>query len=319
MNTKPKTQRDFDSEESKLEAMFWRRWLLLASMPVVTTVVLAAVLPLVRRLVPDVWPWSGTDLLLITGLYVMIVIFAWYLTMQQRQILRLRDRLLAERYRAKEASQRHRQRLMALYALSQAIGDENDPRRVFDKLTRICKDIFHSDRASLMLLDHADDTLVVRSAIGHADLEKVIGARRKMGEGIAGWVAQNRQPLLLGHDDPRSRFDGSFTDDSELRSAMVVPLIVRGRVVGVLNVANDKSDIPYDDDDLTTLQVFAETAEYCLRHAENADWMRGLIRKLQDIGDGRGRPPAPEVADAATAEKARVEASRIRETEVLVP
>lgn len=271
----------FESEEARIDKMFWRHWIVLVSVPVLTTLVLAALLPAARSLLPEAWPWAGTDRLLAAGLYVMIMIFAWYVTIQQKRIMKLRDHLMAARFRDKEVRQRHRGRLMAFCALNQAIGDENDPREVFDTLVRLCQEIFSSDRVSLMLLNHRNEKLVVTAAVGIPDARNVVGVEQQMGEGIAGWVALHREPLLVGpdHNDPDvDRRRHNFG----VRSAMVVPLVVRDRVAGVLSVANDKSPIRYDEDDLTTLQVFSETAEYCIRHAENADWMRGLIRQLNE-------------------------------------
>jgi signal transduction protein with GAF and PtsI domain len=167
--------------------------------------------------------------------------------------------------------------------LSGAVGDENDPRLVFDKLTQLCMDIFGSDKVSLMLLDDNTQEFVVRVALGFPEDRYIIGSRRKIGEGIAGWVALHREPLLLGRDVDFSKFEGRVPESSELHSAMVIPLVVRDRVAGVLSVSNDATAADYNQDDLVTLQVFAETAEYCIRHAENTDWMRQLISKLQEM------------------------------------
>lgn len=285
-------QADDQLQKKQLDQMLWRQWFLLGSIPVLTTVVLAIILPIARNESPELWPWHGTDLILISGLYIMVVLFGWYTTKQQRRILDLRDRLVATRYEAREQRENHRNRLMAIMALSQALGDENDPRMVFDTLTKLCKDIFASDRASLMVVDDRTNELEVRAAIGHSNADEVLGTRRPVGEGVSGWVAQHREPLLLGSKFDPSKFPGEVQVSAKLRSAMIVPLIVREDVAGVLSVSNDVSDIEYDKDDLTTMKVFAETAEYCLRHAENADWMRTMIQQLRDFKQSGAEPPS---------------------------
>jgi putative methionine-R-sulfoxide reductase with GAF domain len=303
---------DFKSEERRLDALFWKQGILFACVPVLTTIVVVILLRLLRSFVPDLFPWEGTDLLLTSGLYVLVVMFGWYMTRQQKMMMKLRDNLHEARFRAKETEQQYRSRLMAISALSSAVGDENDPRVVFDKLAQLCMDIFGSDKVSLMLLDDKTQELVVRVALGFPEERNIIGSGRNVGEGIAGWVALHREPLLLGRDVDLSMFEGRVPASPGLHSAMVIPLVVRDHVAGVLSVSNDESGIDYDLDDLTTLQVFAETAEYCIRHAENSDWMRDLISKLQEIraeaiSDKKNEKPdwmtvlpfAPEYADDA--------------------
>jgi len=273
----------FEAAKRDLDSKVLQQWLLLTTVPVLTTVALATVLPFVREAYPDAWPWAGTDTLLASGLYLIIVLFAWHVISQQRRITKLRDALYEARSNAQDHRQRHRNRIMAICALNQAVGDENDPRAVFETLTKLCKDVFVSDQASLMTFDYKTQSLVVESAIGHEDTARVLGARRNLGEGIAGWVAERREPLLVSKHFDLSQFRGRLPDPGAIRSAMVVPLVVREQLVGVLSVANVRSNVDYDEDDLTTLQVFAETAEFCIRHAENADWMRGLIHQLHDM------------------------------------
>lgn len=274
--------REFETAKRDLDSKFLQQWLLMTTVPILTTVTLAMVMPFVREVYPDAWPWAGTDTLLVSGLYLVVILFAWHVITQQRRIMKLRDALYEARTDVHEARKRHRNRMMAICALNGAVGDESDPRSVFETLTRMCKDVFESDRSSLMTLDHKAQRLVVQAAFGHENTARVIGASRELGEGIAGWVALHREPLLLGKEFDQSRFHGRLPDVGAIRSAMIVPLVVREQVVGVLSVANVQCDVEYDTDDLTTLQVFAETAEFCIRHAENADWMRSLIRHFQE-------------------------------------
>ncbi len=90
---------------------------------------------------------------------------------------------------------------------------------------------FGADRVSLMLLE-SDNALVVRSAFGLRE-DIVKQAKRRLGEGIAGWVAQHGESLLLTGPVDESRFQGV---DPSIGSAIVAPLRVRDRIIGVVNV-----------------------------------------------------------------------------------
>jgi len=297
-------------EEARLETIFWRRWLVFACVPVLTTVMVVVLLRFLRSFIPGQLPWEGSDLILTSGLYVLVVLFGWYIFRQQKQNMRLRDILHDAQFNVRTAEQQYRSRLMAIRALSGAVGAEDDPRLVFDKLAQLCLEIFSSDYVSLMLVDESTQKLVVRVALGFKKIRCIIGAERGIGEGIAGWVALHREPLLLGRDADLARFEGRVPASPERHSAMVVPLLVRDKVVGVLSVSNDESEIDYDMDDLTTLQVFSETAEYCIRHAENADWMRDLISRLRDLRSETATAPVSAEDVASPLETVRTEKTR---------
>ena len=61
---------------------------------------------------------------------------------------------------------------------------------------------------------------------------------------------------------------------------MVVPIMVREELVGVLNVGNRNDKREYHDEDLQALMVFAENAGITCRHAEQTNWMRQTIQRL---------------------------------------
>jgi len=85
--------------------------------------------------------------------------------------------------------------------------------------------------------------------------------------------------LKAGH----SVFFGEQTREipavKESQPAIVVPIQVRDEMVGVINIASEKPGSTYDEEDLRALQVFAENVGSCIRHAEQAEWMRQIIQR----------------------------------------
>ncbi len=264
-----------------LDAHFWRLWFLLVGVSLVTIGALAVSLIGLRSSRERAWPWAGTETALLIALVALTGVFAVYLTYQQRRIIRLRSSLLAVEEKSRELSRRHRNRLVAFYSVSAVVGRQNDPQKVFNYIVRLCKHVFEAEHVSLMILDRKTQMLEVRAAHGHAHPEKVVGSKKRIGEGISGWVAQNREPLLLGGAVSEEKFPGHHTFDDSIASAMVVPLIVRDEVSGVLSVSNSVAGIEYDEEDLDALRVFSEIAEYSIRHNEQTTWMRQTIESLR--------------------------------------
>ncbi|HTJ77237.1 MAG TPA: sensor histidine kinase [Acidimicrobiales bacterium] len=97
-----------------------------------------------------------------------------------------------------------------------------------------------------------------------------------LGEGIAGWVAKNGRPAVV----PNKWKDNRYRYIPELRgedytSMMSAPMLVRGRVVGVLNV-HAKAERRYGDDDLSML---TQVANLMARAIENARLYRRLAER----------------------------------------
>jgi signal transduction histidine kinase/ligand-binding sensor domain-containing protein len=90
-------------------------------------------------------------------------------------------------------------------------------------------------------------------------------ARLKVGEeGISGWVAARGEPLLV----PDVRKDPRYVwlRDSRTRSEITVPIMVKGRVIGVLDVESDRLDA-FDDTDLAVLQSLAHQVAAAVENA----------------------------------------------------
>ncbi len=287
---------DPTGEDVALDRMSWHNWILIAGVTMLTTLgFMTGLLPRLHESLATLWPWAGTESFLIVGLSLLVFLFTAHLTRQQRQVVGLRRRIRESRREATGRMRRHCDHLYALLTVSRAVSTENNRQAIFDIISRACLDTFNCRQVSLMLLDRATGDLEVRSAVGREDSARLLGLRSKVGEGIAGWVAEHREPLLLGTTVDTSRYEGFVPKDYPITASMVVPIEVREELVGVLNVTNPSDGGDFDTEDLQALQVFAEHAGITCRHAEQAEWMRQTIRELDEAlqaGQNRGRRAA---------------------------
>lgn len=161
------------------------------------------------------------------------------------------------------------------------MGQHNTPESVFECITESCLNAFTCDRASLMLYDATAKKLVVRAASGKGAAANMVGAEQAMGQGVAGWAAEQKKALILGRERELKENPDLKLNSPSLLAAMVVPIFLRDELVGVINVSTQSPEIQYFDDDLQALTVFAENAGACIRHAEQAEWMRKTIENLR--------------------------------------
>lgn len=282
------------ADVARLERQAWRNWTLVVGVILLACVGMAwGLYPELREHVAEVWPWAGTDEALTAGLAITLLLSTAYLTAQQRSVISLRRKLSDATAAAHAGMQQHVERLYGLLTVSRSLATATDPRVVFDCITRTCLDVFEGEQVSLMLIDRAQGDLEVLSATGHENAAAVVGKRTPVGQGIAGWVAENRRPLLLGPNIDADQYEGFEPKSVSLAAAIVVPIIMRDELLGVLNVARRTEGVEYNEEDVQALMVFGENAGIAVRHAEQSSWMRDTIRRLdaalqeQDGEDGR--------------------------------
>lgn len=170
-----------------------------------------------------------------------------------------------------EGLQRKIGELKALSEVATLLSSSLDPREVLSMIVKHSLSLLNAKRASVMLLEKGGVLKVVASK----GLPR--GAARaavKVGEGIAGWVAETGRPLILkrGEKHPLSKSGGA-------PAAVSVPLKAKGKVVGVLNVSEKADGGNFTKDDLDLLVHFARQAAVAIENAE-------LYREIRSLFDG---------------------------------
>ncbi|MDP8923991.1 MAG: GAF domain-containing protein, partial [Chloroflexota bacterium] len=130
-------------------------------------------------------------------------------------------------------------------------------------LGRICQAL-GADVARIMLLAEDGQHLVPRMILG-ADLPRNGTARLRLGEGIAGRIALRREPLIV--DDVAALVARpSLLHAAELRSLVGAPLLVEGRLVGVIDVGTYRYH-QFRAEDARLLQLVADRVAIAIDHA----------------------------------------------------
>jgi putative methionine-R-sulfoxide reductase with GAF domain len=281
---KPQTNSRQQQVQARIHQSAYANWFLIATVVLLTFVSLASVLPpVISDRMAQTWLFSKPQMLVIAGLTLTLILLAG-LAHQRRYLVALRRQFEGIQRAERDRVARQAARTYALLNVSKVLVEQNDLQTVFDSITKICVEAFSSDQASLMLFDRENVALVVRAASGKSIPDGMIGTQQALGKGVSGFVAQRREPLIL-RADQRTSIPGLELRNRELTAAMVVPVILRGELVGVINVSTRSPDINFDDDDLRALQVFAENVGAAIRHTEQTEWMRATIRKLQSQKD----------------------------------
>ena len=156
---------------------------------------------------------------------------------------------------------------------------------VLNALLTKAKEVCTAEACSIMLRDQVTDELYFHIVKGEKSgaLQDV---RLKLGEGISGWVAENKEAVLVKDCKKDKRFYGKADQKSsfETRTMMCVPLTVKDRVLGTIQVLNRTDHKPFRSKDLRIFQVLANQAAVAIENARlhemaTVDGMTGLYLK----------------------------------------
>lgn len=160
----------------------------------------------------------------------------------------------------------------ALFSIGTAINSELERNQVLQRVLDHSIELLDCTQGSIMLLNEETQELSIEVACGLSE-EVVNSVRLRLGEGIAGQVAQNGKPLLLqkGEQHRESR------STREKHSALSVPLLVRERVTGVINISARRDGGNFSDEHLHLMVTMANQAAIAIENANLHDELHELF------------------------------------------
>ena len=156
-------------------------------------------------------------------------------------------------------------RLRQLIKANQSLAHIEGLKGLLPELLGLVRDVTGAEAASLLLYDPERDVLkfaaVQDEVLGEKAneiLQKAV--ELKMGEGIAGWVAENRQSINIEDAQTDSRFFKKADKKTGFttRNLLCIPVLYGEEILGVINVLNSKDKPYFDTEDQEILESFAD-------------------------------------------------------------
>lgn len=166
----------------------------------------------------------------------------------------------------------------SIHALIRNLSGSEEPKKLLDRILNAAVAMTSATTGSIILIDKATSSLTIEAARGFAD-RVVKETRLKIGKGITGWVAANAQTLRV--DDVRKdrryvRLKGS------IRSEMASPLILSGKVIGVINVDSTKV-ASFTEEDEAALESLATLSSRVISDALIHDRLKRRSRQQETL------------------------------------
>lgn len=155
---------------------------------------------------------------------------------------------------------------VAIYELGQTIAFTLDPQTVISKLADAALQQTDADEVSVLLPTSDDAKELYVAAVSGENREHLLGERVPLEQSISGWVAREREPLILDGEINDKRFR-SMCPHPEIRSAISIPMQVAGKLVGTININALSRPRPFTLGQMKALTILAGTAAAALESA----------------------------------------------------
>ncbi len=164
-----------------------------------------------------------------------------------------------------------------LLKATEAIASAMQLDPLLDMIMELGMNVMDAEGCSVLLVDEKEKKLQFVAASG-AKKEEVKKLSLDMGEGVAGWVAQNDQPLLIEDVSKDSRFSKKVDEtlEQETKSLICIPLKVKERTIGVMEVMNKRGDRTFTERDMVLFKPLSAQAAVAIERAR-------LYEDLEDM------------------------------------
>ncbi|RLB03761.1 MAG: histidine kinase [Deltaproteobacteria bacterium] len=159
------------------------------------------------------------------------------------------------------------EQIKALSEISKAISSDLYLEDILRLIVTVTANVMDSKICSLWLLDERKKTFSLKATQSMSKeylKERVL----RMGEGVVGWVAQERKPAKIFNvlEEPRYK-EKELARKEGLCSMLSVPMVVRGKVIGVINCYTSYPH-HFTDTEEAILTTVANQAAICIENTE---------------------------------------------------
>lgn len=175
------------------------------------------------------------------------------------------------------------ERIGALLEVARTMSSVLDLDSLLRMIVTVATEQSDAGKCTIMLIED-EQHLVLKVGVG-IDEKKLQNVRTKLGEGIAGLVAQTGEPIWVKNIETDKRFKRKSSVKYQTASFLSVPLVVKNKVIGVLNVNDKRDNEPFSKDDFEMITILASQAAIAIENARlytHAQQMRIYLQNILD-------------------------------------
>jgi HD-GYP domain-containing protein (c-di-GMP phosphodiesterase class II) len=180
-------------------------------------------------------------------------------------------------------------RIRQMEEVSQALNTLDNEIDMLRQAISAAVNLVHAEAGSLLLKDEMSGELYFRMAVGEKG-ELLKEVRLKVGHGIAGLVAQSGKPMMVNdaQHDPRVAHEVDLRTGFTTESLVAVPVVVQGRIIGVLEAVNKCGGRPFSRWDVDEFACLSHQVALAIEKARLYREHYGKIGRMQKLQELSG-------------------------------
>jgi putative nucleotidyltransferase with HDIG domain len=192
-----------------------------------------------------------------------------------QHLQQLRDKVEVYNDRIERKFKEETSKLSLLFEASEGFTSLTRLEDVLSIIIERVSSVLELDRCSLLLYDEEKEELSIMAHKGLSD-EVAKNSRIKTGDMISGWVLRNKEPILVDDIEKDPRFAKNNEEKYYTGSFISVPLIYKGRAIGVLNANNKTSHEKFNEEDFKLIKSLAEQSSIAIESARLYSVMKDM-------------------------------------------
>jgi sigma-B regulation protein RsbU (phosphoserine phosphatase) len=174
------------------------------------------------------------------------------------------------------------QELSVLNDIASAVSSARELDQVIGLIVHECVKHLEVEQGAVMLLDEKKPTDSFRTMVRKVDsADEVVPYH--FGLQLSGWMLKNQVPLMINDFQSDTRFKVTAREDFPIKSLLSVPLKLKGKLLGVLNVFNKKGDLGFKLEDQRLLAIIATQSAQLIENARLYEEEKALMHFEEEL------------------------------------
>ena len=205
-----------------------------------------------------------------------------------REYPAMEDRLRIQRLQAENARLRLAvEELSILNEVSTAVSSTSSLDTTVDLIVQKCVKHLRVQQGAVLLFDKLERGSALKTMVRKVEQDSGEIPMR-LGDQITGWMLKNQRPLVVNDFESEKRFRVP-SERGSIRSLLCVPMKLKGRLIGVVNVFNKKGGVGFSPGDQRLLSIIATQSAQVVENARLMEEQKALeilqeeLRLARDI------------------------------------
>ena len=172
--------------------------------------------------------------------------------------------------------------LSILNEIATAIGSTLTLNEIVDLMVQKCVKHFQVEQAAVMMLNREKSEDPFQTMIRRANTTSEILPYRLNAQ-LTGWMLRHQKPLVINDLQNDERFHGFVDNSLPIHSLLSVPLMAKGKIIGLINAFNKKAEEGFDNNDQRLLAIIATQSAQVLENARLLAEEQALLRMREEM------------------------------------